>query len=89
MRGENNTFLLIFGNFFSKCTFLRSWHFFLAQWSLNQLNFLVAVRIYKIHVFDEVFLPLAIRMVMITTLFRVVIHCEKLSPINMHDTSME
>ena len=35
---------LIFGYFFSKCTFLRLWHFFfLAWWLSNELNFSVAV----------------------------------------------
>ena len=44
---------LIFGNFFSECTFLRLSHFFLASCLFNQLNFSVVVHIYKIHVFDE------------------------------------
>ena len=41
-------FFLIFGHFFSNCTFLVVVTFY-------QLNFPVAVRIYKIPVFDETF----------------------------------
>ena len=63
--------------------------FFLVQWSSNQLIFSVAVRIYKIHVFDEVFFLLTIRMPIATKFFRVVTCCEELSLINMHDTSIE
>ena len=76
---------LIFGHFFSKCTFLRLWHFFLAYCLSNQLNFLVVVHIYKIRVFNEVFLLLTIRMPMITKLFRVVICWKELSPKYTHD----
>ena len=68
-----------FWHLFSKYTFLR----------LSHLNFSVAVRIYKIHVFDEAFFLLTIRMPMTTKLFRVVTCGEELSPINMHDNSIE
>ena len=46
--------------------------FFLVQWLSNELNFSVAVRIYKIPVFDEPFFLLTISMPMVTKLFRVV-----------------
>ena len=48
---------LIFGQF-SEYAFLRLWQFFLA----SQLNFSLAERIYKIHVFDEAFFLLIVRM---------------------------
>ena len=80
---------LIFGQFFSKSTCLRLWHFFLTQWLSNKLNFSVAVHIYKIRVFDEAFFLLTIRMPMITKLFKVVTWCKELSPLYMHDISTE
>ena len=49
----------------------------------------MAVSMYKIHVFNEGFFLLTIRMPIATKLFRVVTSCEELSPINMHDTSVE
>ena len=62
---------------------------FLAQWLSNQLNFSKAVPINKIHVFDEAFVLLTIRMPMATKLSRVVTCCDELSPTNMHDTLVE
>ena len=76
----------LFGHFFLKCTFLWLWHFFLL--SGYPTKFWVALHIYKIHVFVEAFFLLTIRMSIATKLFRVVT-CEELSPINIHDTSME
>ena len=59
-------------------------NFFLSTgWLSNQLNFLVAVRIYKIHVFDEAFFLLTVRMAMIFKLFRLIKCCKKLSLICM------
>ena len=43
----------------------------------------------KIHVFDESFFLLNIRMPIVSKLFRVVTHCEDLPPINMHDISTD
>ena len=48
-----------------------------------------AVHIYKIHVFDEAFLLLTIKMPIVTKLFRAGTYSEDLSPINMHDISTE
>ena len=45
--------------------------------------------IYKIHVFDEAFFLLTIRMPMVTKLFRVVTCWEELLLMNMHDISKE
>ena len=42
-----------------KIYILRLWHFFLAWCLSNQEHFSVAVRNYKIHVFDEAFLLLS------------------------------
>ena len=55
MKCEN--VLLTFGLFFSKCTFLRLKYFFLlSTYSVNSILSVVA-RMYKIHVFYEVFFP--------------------------------
>ena len=78
---------LIFGQFFSKSTFLRLWLFFFASWLSNQLNFSVMVHIYTIRVFDETFFHLIFRMTMITKLFMVVTCCKELSPIYIYMTS--
>ena len=86
---EKKYVFLIFVHFFSKCTFLRLWHFFLALWLSNQLNFSVVVHIYKIRVFDKAFFLLTIRMPMITKLSRVVACFKELSPTNAHDISTE
>ena len=48
-------------------------------WLSNQLNFSMAVRIYKVHVFDEAFFLLTVRMPMIFKLFRLIKCCKKLS----------
>ena len=50
----------MFFNFWAilRMCILRLWQFFLA----NQLNFSLAERIYKIHVFDEAFFLLIVRM---------------------------
>ena len=64
-------------------------YFFLAYWLSNQLNFSVAVRIYKIHVFDEAYFLSTIMMSMAAKLFTVVACCEDLSPININDISTE
>ena len=56
--------------------------FFLAWWLSNQLNFLVAVQIYKICVFDEAFFFLTIRIPMIIMLFKVVTCCNMLDDIS-------
>ena len=45
-------------------------------------------RIYKIHVFDEAFSLLIIRMPIVTKLVRMVTYREELPPINLHDTSI-
>ena len=55
----------------------------------SQLNFSVAVCIYKIHVFDEAFFLSIIRMSIVTKFFRVVTCCEEFLPINTHDISTE
>ena len=90
MRREKDVFFFKFRTLYSKYKFLRLWYFFLTYSYLlpNQLNILVEVHIYKIHVFDEVFFVLNVRMLIATKLFRVLICWELLSPINMHDTSM-
>ena len=49
----------------------------------------VAVRIYKIHVFDETFSLLTIRVSMATKLIKVVTCCRELPPKNLHNTSTE
>ena len=78
-------FLKIFVHFFSKCTFLICcWIFFLPSG-----YFSVAVRIYKICVFDEIFFLLTIRMLMIIKLFRVVTCYKELSSIDIHGISTE
>ena len=87
-RGKIICFLIL-RHFLSKCTFLRLWQFCLAFWLSNQLSFLVAVRIYKIHAFDEALFLLTIRMPMVTKGFRVVTCCEELSLINKHDITTE
>ena len=52
------SYFLPFEPFFSKCTFLRLRHFVLPiSYPINSI-FSLAVRICKIHVFDEAFLPL-------------------------------
>ena len=56
---------------------------------IQSTQFLAAVHVYEIHIFDEAFLLLTIRMPMATKPFRVVTCCEELSPIAMHGTSME
>ena len=76
---------LIFGHFLPKCTFLRLWHFFLALWLSSQVNFSVAVHIYKIHVFDEVFFLLLSECLWSPNFSG----CEELSHMNMHDISAE
>ena len=76
---------MIFGHF-SKCWL---WHFFLPSGLSNQLNVSVVVHIYKVRIFDEVFFLLTIRVTMITMLFRVVTCYNELSPIYMHEISME
>ena len=48
-----------------------------------------AVHIYKIHVFDEAFFVLTIKMPIVTKLFGAVTCSKDLSPINMHDISTE
>ena len=81
--GHNNLFSSTgFYLFFEVVTF------FLAWWLFNQLNFSMAARIYKIHVFDKAYFLLTNRMPMATKRFRVVTCCEELSPKNIHDTSM-
>ena len=82
-------YFLIFGHFFTRCTFLRLWHFFLPSGYPINAIFSVAVHIYKIHVFDEPFFLLTIRIRMVTKLFWVVACCEELTPITMHDISKE
>ena len=86
---EKNRFFIIFEHFFSKCTFLKLWHFFLASWFSNQLNFSVLVQIYKICAFDEALFLLTIWIPMITKLFRVVTCFKELSSIYMHEISTE
>ena len=49
--------------------------FFLVWWLSWQLNFSVAVRTYEIHVFDEEFFLLIIRMPIFTKHFRVMTYC--------------
>ena len=72
--------------FFSKCTIFVFVTFFSCL-VVNQLNFLVAVRVYKIHVFDEAVFFLTIRMPLVTKHFRVVPCCEELSPMKTHGIS--
>ena len=52
---------LLLGHLFSKYAFLRLWHFFLAYWLSNQLNFSMEVHTYKIHVFNQAFFLLHYR----------------------------
>ena len=52
--------------------------------SVYQIN-----SIFKIHIFDESFLLVTIRMTMVTKLVKVVTYHKELAPINMHDTLME
>ena len=85
---RKNIFVLISKHFFSKCT-IFVFVFFLAEWLSNQFHFSVTVRIYKVHVFDEVFFLLTIRMTMVTKLFRVVTCCDEFSPINSRGISTE
>ena len=72
----------IFG-YFSKFNFFWLWHIFLAKWLSNELNFSVAVHIYKIHAFDEAFFLLTIRIPIITKLFRVVACCKELQSVSI------
>ena len=77
-----------FGPFFSKCTFLRLWHWFSCLVLIQSTQFSVVVHIYEIHVLDGVFFLLTIRMVTATKLFKVVTYHKELPPIILHDTSM-
>ena len=66
--------------------FFNFWALLLKMYIFEVVTFfsrLAVVHIYNIHVFDEVFFPLTVRMPMVTNLFRVVIYCEEISPINM------
>ena len=74
-KGKNNVFFLFLGTFFQVVYF----------WS-SELHFSVAVHI---HVFDERFFLLTIRIHMATKLFMVVTCCKELSAINMYDTSIK
>ena len=56
-----------------QCTFLRLSLFFSQLVVIQSTQFLVAVGVYKIHVFDEVFFLLTIRMALVTKLVMVVI----------------
>ena len=56
---------------------------------IQSTHFLEAVLIYKIHIFDEAFFLLFIRMPMTTKIFRIATCREDLAPINIHETSME
>ena len=76
-KGKNNVFL-IFRHFFRNVYFCS-----------NELHFSVAVHMYKIHVFDEPFFLLSIRIHMTTKPFMVVKCYKELSPINMYDTSIK
>ena len=87
-KGKNNVFFFtFFGTFFQNAHISGCDIFLLFGKCLsNQLIFLVAVHIYKIHIFDDVFFLLTVRIAMTTKPFRVVTFCEELSPINTHDT---
>ena len=54
---------------------------------IQSTQFFSVSTFYKIHVFDEPFFLLTIRMLMITKLFRVVTCCKQLSPMYMHGIS--
>ena len=71
------------------CIFKVVTFFSPSSWLSNPLNFLVAVRTYKIQVFNEAIFLLTIRIPVINKLFSVVTDCEELSPKNMHDISTE
>ena len=77
--------MLFFFNFWA---LLKMYHFCVCNIfvlpSGDLINFSVAVFIHKIHVSDEAFFFLTIRMPMVTKLFRVVTCGEDLSPINTH-----
>ena len=60
-----------------------------SSWLFYQLNFLVAVRIYRIHVFDEAFFLLIIRMSITTKLLTVVTCYGELSLTKMYDIPRE
>ena len=66
--------LLIFGHFFS------GWDIFFSPsgYPITSSFWWQYVLIYKIHVFDEAFFFLTMRMPMVTKLCRVVICCEEL-----------
>ena len=87
-KGKNNVFFFTFFGTFFQNAHISGWDIFLlfGKCLSNQLIFLVAVHIYKIHIFDDVFFLLTVRIPMTTKPFRVVTFCEELSPINMHDT---
>ena len=72
--------------------FFNFWGFLFKMHIFEVVTFfsrVMAARIYKIHVFDETFSVLTIRVSMATKLIRVVTCCRKLPPKNMHNTSME
>ena len=48
-----------------------------------------ALRIYKIHVFDEAFFLLTIRMPPLTKLLKVLTYRKELPLVNLHDTSVD
>ena len=56
---------------------------------IQSTRFLEAVLFYKIDIFDEAFFLLFTRIPMTTKIFRIVTCGEELSPINIHETSME
>ena len=74
---KNNMFFN-FRAFFSKCTFLR-----LSSCLSNQQDFSREVLIYKIHIFDETFSLLTIRMSLVNKLVTVVTYREELPSINL------
>ena len=65
--------------FKSWALFLNMYNYFSPSDYLINSVFSVAVRIYKIHVFDEAFFFLTIRMRMVTKRFSVVTCCKELS----------
>ena len=71
-------FFFSFGHFFFKMYIFEVVTFFSHLVVTNQLNFSVVVHIYKIHVFDEAFFLLIIRMPMATKLSRAIICWEQL-----------
>ena len=85
---EGKNMFLNFWTLLLKMHILRLWLFFSMPVGYP-ISFSVVVHIYKICIFDEVFLLLTIRVPSITKFFRVVTCCKDLSPIYMYDISTE